>query len=278
MNSKVWVFIRGGLGNQMFQFAHALVLAKHFSVEPKFIDVTKMAVKGRAWELACFGISPEKINFIKFYFFIVSIFLKHFFCKFKLPLLKNVMLEGLTQHDKPPELVYGYWQKHAIYELYQHEIAKVFKFPPSNFLKQFKFKSPLVAIHVRRGDYVLDEKSKNIHLVCNVDWYRRAWNEMQTKVDNSHAIVFSDDPEWAKRELKLSGNVIYNDTDFSAPAWVDMANMSQCDHFIISNSSYSWWAAWLGAKEGKVVIAPSEWFKGRSTKELGVCPDEWILL
>ncbi len=275
------MLIRGGLGNQMFQVAHAVVLAKYYSVEAEFIDTTRMAFKGRAWELGCFEIVPAQLNPLKKYLFILSIFLKRFCSKYKLPFLNNVLVEDGGKFDmpsSPPSLVYGYWQKHSIYESYQNEISRLFKFPSSSFLKQFNSDSSLVAIHVRRGDYVEDEKSKNIHLVCDVNWYRSAWNKMQSKIIKPQAIVFSDDLEWAKRELNLSGNVVFNDTDLSAPAWVDMANMSQCDHFIISNSSYSWWAAWLGKKKDKVVIAPSEWFRGKFTKDLGVCPDEWILL
>ena len=122
-----------------------------------------------------------------------------------------------------------------------------------------------------------DPVASALHLVCDAAWYQRAWSRLRSIHPSAMAVVFSDDAAWARAHLKLEGEVVYVDNDPARPAWMDMAQMSQCDHFIISNSSFSWWAAYLGQKEGSHVVAPASWFKGVATQSLGICPEHWEL-
>ena len=94
---------------------------------------------------------------------------------------------------------------------------------------------------------------------------------------NAKALVFSDDSVWARSNLNLEGDVEYIESTDSVSSWIDMARMSRCQHFIISNSSYSWWGAWLSDHPSKIVIAPNFWLQGRPTIDLGLCPEAWIL-
>jgi len=181
----------------------------------------------------------------------------------------------------PPLIVSGYWQGPSFFSSVEKRVRDQFNFPLVE--KCFRVlpqrsKSPLVAIHVRRGDYVSDPVARSKHLVCEPDWYRRAWLRVASRWPTATAVVFSDDVVWAQKNLMLEGSVFYVPSDSARPSWVDLAQMSQCDHFIISNSTFSWWAAYLGASEGSEVIAPNYWFRGVNTKSLKICPENWELI
>jgi hypothetical protein len=180
-----------------------------------------------------------------------------------------------------PSIISGYWQGPQFFARHDKKIRETFQFPevPTHWrMRAQDADRPTVAIHVRRGDYVSDAVAAQHHLVCGPDWYRRAWAHMQACVPNAQALVFSDDPQWVRDELKLPGQVHVFDSDPERPDWCDMAEMSRCQHFIISNSSYSWWAAYLGETAQSRVMAPHHWFRGRETRSLQICPSRWELL
>lgn len=122
-----------------------------------------------------------------------------------------------------------------------------------------------VCLHIRRGDY-LNSRWKNLQ-VCTFDYYNNAINEILDRVENPIFFVFSNthsDIEWIKgnyhfkdnkanREIKL----IY--VDLNNPDYEELRLMYTCNHFIISNSTFSWWGAWLSDNENKVVCAPTRW-------------------
>lgn len=122
-----------------------------------------------------------------------------------------------------------------------------------------------VCLHIRRGDY-LNPRWKNLQ-VCTFEYYNNAINEILDKVQNPIFYVFSnthDDLEWIKdnyhfhdktsnREIKL----VY--VDLSNPDYEELRLMYNCKHFIISNSTFSWWGAWLSDNENKIVCAPNRW-------------------
>ena len=111
-----------------------------------------------------------------------------------------------------------------------------------------------VAVHVRRGDYL----HHPAFAVCDREYYRSSMEGLRARVKDARFFVFSDDPEWCRAEFRdpdtevmeaVTGNPLH-----------DMHRMSLASHHIIANSSYSWWAAWLGDKPGQEVIMPDRWF------------------
>jgi hypothetical protein len=179
-----------------------------------------------------------------------------------------------------PRVVSGYWQRPDYFGAQEPLVRRTFQFPKLSAQDELQVDAsrPKVAIHVRRGDYANDPVARTSHLVCDAPWYRRAWETLRRELANCQALVFSDDPQWAREHLTLSGNVQYITGDPARPAWVDMARMSQCQHFVISNSTYSWWAAYLSDSPRKRVIAPRYWFPSVDTAKLQICPPSWILL
>ncbi|QTN32183.1 alpha-1,2-fucosyltransferase [Akkermansiaceae bacterium] len=111
-----------------------------------------------------------------------------------------------------------------------------------------------VAVHVRRGDYL----HHPAFAVCDRDYYRASMGSMRERVPDARFFVFSDDPAWCRGEFRDADTEIV-DIGSGNPLH-DMHLMSLASHHIIANSSYSWWAAWLGEKPGQEVIMPERWF------------------
>lgn len=114
----------------------------------------------------------------------------------------------------------------------------------------------LVAIHVRRGDYMLPQHDH----FCKLDnnYYGEAIQPYIDELHKYHFVVFSNDIDWCKENL-IEGDMV----TFIEPGldFVDMILMSLCDHFIIANSSYSWWAAFKGYNTNKKVTCPKNYLK-----------------
>ena len=112
------------------------------------------------------------------------------------------------------------------------------------------------------------------------DYYSRAINEMERRVPNLHYFVFSDQPAAARIRIPLSDNRVTMVTNNRGDenAYADLWLMSQCQHFIIANSTFSWWGAWLGKNADKLVIAPGFERKGGVTSWGfdGLLPKEWL--
>lgn len=174
-------------------------------------------------------------------------------------------------------------------EKYFNEVAEIiwdsFKFKEfedsRNLLLQNEMQScESVAIHVRKGaDY---NNSVNAN-VCGIDYYNIAINHIRENVTNPVFYVFSDNKEWVKDHFK---SFKYQLIDWNPTAgnqnYLDMQLMSNAKHNIISNSSYSWWGAWLNNNKAKICIMPLLWFNPqlveKTSVELDIAPANWIAL
>ena len=112
-------------------------------------------------------------------------------------------------------------------------------------------------VHIRRTDYLVGANHA-YHAVCDKDWYARALAEMDRQRPGQRFLVFSDDLEWCREQADLwtGRDVVFVDEPNDC---VTLHLMSQFQAFVISNSSFSWWATWLSPGD-KTVIAPSRWF------------------
>jgi hypothetical protein len=268
----------------MFQAALAFVLSKRFDVRPQFVDMTDQARIKRGWQLDCFDISPTELNI-----FLAPILQFGVKISNSMRIIDGLSIPGfvienssgkLVEFSKPPILISGYWQRARYFEGHEKEIQELFRIPGTSVRNEITAATdaPKVAIHLRRGDYVTDPAAQRIHLVCDEAWYREAWRSTLDAIPDAHGFVFSDDPAWALACLGPASNLTYMPFSPDAHPSMDMMQMAACDHFIISNSSYSWWGAWLGQAADKRVTAPREWFRGRSTAKLGICPSDWLML
>ena len=187
-----------------------------------------------------------------------------------------------------PDGVYleGYWQS----EKYFSDIAEIIR-------REFTVKNPSagkdkelegriascqsVSLHIRRGDYVSNPKTKQIYGFCDLDYYQRCIEQIAQMVENPYFFVFSDDSEWASKNLKLSYPVIAVNHNTADKNYEDLRLMSRCKHHIIANSTFSWWGAWLDPGKDKTVLAPRQWFAPTaqvSMKLADLFPPGWIPL
>ena len=113
-----------------------------------------------------------------------------------------------------------------------------------------------VAVHVRRRDY-LDLPAFQ---VCDTGYYRRAMRLMRERHPGARFHIFSDDPEWCRGEFREADERVMDAGRDAANPLHDLYLMSLASHHIIANSSYSWWAAWLGDKPGQQVMTPGRWY------------------
>lgn len=137
--------------------------------------------------------------------------------------------------------------------------------------------STAISIHVRRGDKLSQgPKSDPLGNALPVEYYNRAVNHIKKGIDsNPHYFVFSNDPNWAKNNINITNPTTYVTHNDGSTDYIDLALMSNCDHHIIANSSFSWWAAWLNPSSQKIVVAPRPWTRfGYPTGSL----DRWEFL
>jgi hypothetical protein len=112
-----------------------------------------------------------------------------------------------------------------------------------------------VCIGVRRGDFI-SNRYKYVHSVCTEKYYLNSINRMKEIHKNAVFIFFSNDINWCKETFK--GDDYYFESG-NNPVWEKLRLMYSCKHFIISNSSYEWWAQYLSVNKEKTVIVPERW-------------------
>ena len=133
-----------------------------------------------------------------------------------------------------------------------------------------------IGVHIRRGDYVSDPTVTVFHGFCTNDYFNAATEITNTRIKTPCYYVFSDDIEWAKNNFIPSFPTQYINGTGADQDIEDMLMMSKCKHNIISNSSFSWWGAWLNNNPQKIIVAPKQWFKSEEINFSNICPPEWI--
>lgn len=117
-----------------------------------------------------------------------------------------------------------------------------------------------VFVHVRRGDYLLPENVCRFINLSETGYYERAIRYMQERLNSPLFIVFSNDVDWCKAHLPVPEGSRFVDWNQGDACYCDMQLMSMCRHSIISNSTFSGWAAWLNPNPDKIVVTPEKWF------------------
>lgn len=288
--------LRGGLGNQIFQYS-AGRRASHINKTLLKLDTSgfknQKGMTKREYLLSCFNIKENFAN-EKEITKLKSVGKNKLsrcllrFISFFTPYNKRSYIAEKYFHFDPSILnisdnsyLDGYWASERYFKDIENIIRKefTFKLKPDSENKKLieKIKNSMsVSIHVRRGDYISVNKTHGCHGVCNSDYYKKAIKLIAVKVKNPYFFIFSDDPGWVKQNLHLEFPCIYVDYNVGKKDYEDMRLMSKCRHNIIANSSFSWWGAWLNKNKNKVVIVPKRWFKDESLNTKDLLPKDWI--
>ena len=179
---------------------------------------------------------------------------------------------GVPSNNKHTIYV-GYYQSETYFEKYSENIKSLFG-PPLDFIKRVGKELPIIfqkevtVINVRRGDYL---HYPNYHPTVSPEYIFKALELVPSK----QYLIASDDIPWCKEHLNLPNAIYLEGWKSHEQLWI----MSMCHHFVISNSSFSWWAAYLSRHPGKIVIAPETWFGPEAPQNWSdmYCKD-WIVL
>ena len=288
---KKIIFLQGGLGNQMFQYAFYLSL-KQYQIKvycDKSIIVNQKAHNGYELE-NIFNIKSTN-NFTIFFILKILYTLKHRF-KINIDFLRKIGFnliedtipsiynQNFINSNYTYNLYLGYWQSEKYFINIQNQIKQTFSFNKNKLspntlkcLNDILSTKNSVSIHVRRGDFLSPKFIKLHGNICTLEYYEKAIDIINKKNPNPHFYIFSDDSEWVKKNLRIQ-NCTYITFNKNQDSWQDMFLMSQCKHNILANSSFSWWGAWLNSYENKIVIAPKQFLNIGDSKDL--IPDSWI--
>jgi hypothetical protein len=283
--APIYLRLMGGLGNQLFQYAAGRSLADRLGVELVLDDrylVRKSQHAGLA--LDAFKIRARPMNNLEHqHFSEVTIRLARWFKKLIRPLGK-VFWE--TQYNYDPsidtnpvgQLLIGFWQSEQyMHDMHQLRLDLVLKAPLTELAQKVKRiidAVESVAVHVRRGDYLKDQKTIARHGVCSQSYYQNAFDFIIAEKPNAEFFVFSDDPQWVKTHLQLPTQCTYVSAD-NITTEEDMVLISRCKHQIIANSTFSWWGAWLNNSPDKIVVCPTPWFDAPTIATQDLLPANW---
>ena len=274
----IYCKINGGLGNQMFMYACGYAIAKEkrdiLVVDASILDCHPT----RKFELDKFKLDDCKI--IEFRRFKLKIIMK------VLRLIKDIKIKPscrIVSNDiigeyKPiystnKKNIYldGLWQTEKYFDKYKNDIKRQFS-PKFNLSKgfeswrQFINKTNSIAIHIRLDDY------KENGWCIDTQYFKNAIKKIESMIVNPCFFVFSDSMDEAKSIINsFSINAEYIDYDSDNRIIEDLLLISTCQNQIISNSTFSWWGAWLNDNPNKIVICPEyAMWKG------DFYPDDWI--
>lgn len=289
--NKVSIF--GGLGSQMFQFALAIVLdvegiPTKISIRNFFVDNHHQGFElSKVFSVPLRPIDKVKIFLLKWgapfwklklvrWFMSKVINLYNRFDNPKFHEKQEFIFDPLV-FDQKNSMIIGTWQSEGYLIKHHNLIKEVFNFnKPKDYKNSILSKEILnsnsVAIHIRRGDYTSLEW-KSSHMVINdPKYYMDSIAKLRSKLDNPIFYFFSDDILWIKNNFK-GQDFVFVSHNKSGNSYIDMYLMSLCKHFIIANSTFSWWAAWLSNSPDKLVIMPEPWLKNIQTP--GIYPESW---
>ncbi len=293
------IHLKGGMGNQMFQYALGRRLANDLKTDLK-LDISGYEKSVKRWNPFKKGDRVDtKRHYDLNHFKIIEDFatkhdlarighpagfvseledlfrtkiLRQFHIGFEPKILKlkgNVYLDGLWHSEK-----------------YFTDIRKL-------LLRDFSLKKPLsaageaigneiknspiptVALHVRRGDYANDPYTLKYHGLLAPQYYQEAINILKRSLGGIKIYFFSDDIDWVKQNLPTAEPHVYVSGP-QIPYYEEITLMSLCNHNIIANSSFSWWGAWLNDNKEKIVIAPEKWLAETGNDFYEEIPKSWV--
>lgn len=273
----IYVLCSGGLGNQMFQFAYL----KHLQVSGRkaVLDISFFSHHdihtGYALNKA-FGIlgeiKPDHFNgFWKAKYALMARCNLKRFGSLHMERSSSLIDENEIQDNA---VLYGFWQGEQFFADAKDAVKRSFIFQNIQdeaiaFGERMSNESS-VAIHIRRGDYLKNPKYVNL---SSTQYYRNAIDIIKSKMPNSCLYIFSDDITWC-RESGLFDGATY--VDFTKEAHEDMYLMSKAKGIITANSSFSWWAGYLGNHE--IVIRPERYLVNwNAEQDKRLFPKEWMI-
>jgi hypothetical protein len=289
------VRLMGGLGNQMFQYA----LGRHLSVKASTGLKLDHSLLPRAetpyrYELREYHVAAEQASaadvrrLSEHYPRPPAGLVRRALHHWRFGSRRTHIVERTLEFDPDvlslgtDVMLEGYWQSPKYFEpiedLIRDDLRLRLPLPERASAQAAALRAEeSVCIHVRRGDYVHNPGAAAMHGLCGPDYYDQATRWIAERIPGAKFHVFSNDIDWVRSEFRLPVAFSAVEPTLDRPQ-VDLSLMSSCRHFVIANSSYSWWAAWLSAADRKTVIAPRKWGIAAALNTVSRFPSGWIVL
>lgn len=296
MVGKVAVEIKGGLGNQLFQYALGREIAtthgKVLKLDCRMLDVIghKLAGTKRNFALDSLGLEIEHASKLDR----MTIDLLKVAQRFRIAplrrLLKSLGIRAVREihfgHQNFGDSVDfftwfgGYFQSEKYFPSYapmlRNQIFQGAQWPVEvDRFRETLSKTGGICVNVRRGDYV----GTPYHGALESDYYVRGVSEIVARRGPLPVYIFSDDLEWCMKNLSFGGSKTYfvghelAGNEFSQYLYL----MSLFENFVIPNSTFAWWAVWLSARDSRLVVTPETWFMGAPEIDTSdLIPPSWI--
>lgn len=290
----VLIKLKGGLGNQMFQYAFGMQVAQTLDTELK-LDCTSLLNRNkgdfvyRDFDLSIFNITAKhqvNHNLLKFASDLkISRLTKWIGSRVgsNLTLLKEPHFHVYEPYIEEPQdhAVYeGWFQSHRYYVAVEEQLRQEFSFRDpviahSRSLLQDIGSTNAICLNVRRTDFLKVDALNT----TNLDYFLSGAAKMTELVDNPHFYIFSDDVAWCREHIRLDHPITIVDHSHKGHKFGNYLQlMSKCKHFIIPNSSFAYWAVWLSNQKNQHVIAPKRWFADEQYDTSDLQRKEWILM
>lgn len=287
--------LKGGIGNQLFQYAAGRALAEEHGVALKL-------------DISAFNNDPLRVYALKDFSISASIASPHEIggiTRSKHPKLLREVFDTLEKMKpyyhrriykephfhfdknffKAPARIYldGYWQSERYFQSIGSILRKEFKVNHPQQGRNAELTAIIngsnsVSVHIRRGDYMNNPETNKYHGACSPSYYGRCIEWIVGHIEKPCFFVFSDDIVCSKALFPINEHFIFVDHNTEKNAYEDLRLMSQCKHHIIANSTFSWWGAWLGSYQDKKVLAPIPWFNAANHSTADLIPNGWMLI
>jgi hypothetical protein len=281
--SKIYCSIYNGIGNQLFGYALGLYLSKKYGKEI-VLDLSKLnTINFRSRiGLKKDTIREFELDKIGFTDKVVQLNLRNFFKKITWLSKKKMLFFDFRESYAEQKMIdcdadfycLGWGDFRIV-----NEILPVLR---SRFIPKFEITEKLaaiknvilkknsVAVHLRGTDF-LDKKINGFAIgLCTDEYYSNAIRFINENIANPYFIIFSDDPEYFKQKLKIENSLVVTGNK----GYEDLYLMSLCKHFILANSTFSFWAAILNTNQNKTVCVPEYWYNS-PRRQADYIPDDW---
>jgi len=294
------VKLQGGLGNQMFQYAVGRELQRRNGGELA-LDLTQLLdrfprnnVVVRDYNLDIFDIQPRLTVLSQLARHLpVPLLYMHAASALARALdqagLQRYISEPVSSREEVLEArgnVYldGHWQSPKYFAGREDVLRREFRVkralsPAGERVAAQMASTDSICVNVRRTDYVTVQAAIEMHGFVGKGYYDRGIEQIAPRLSNPHIFVTSDDLEWCRENLRFKYPTTVLGHEYKGYKFgEELALMVRCKHFLIPNSSFAWWAAWLKPSEDKIVACPRNWFRDPKIDSSDLIPPEWIRL
>ena len=277
----ITIYLQGGLGNQLFQIFTCISYAMKHNIEfklPLYNQNQKISV------------SPTGAPRPTYWDSIFSSLSQYIVENNELYNNKPMFKEKSFEYNEIPKIsedfiLFGYYQSDKYFNDNFNKIYDLLNIRESRDKVKEKYKylfdnNETISMHFRLGDY---KKLLHAHKIISLKYYESCLKKIIKRNEKLFTVIYFCEDEDI---LEITENINYLKSKFKnlnfkrgkcKTDWEEMLLMSNCNHNIIANSSFSWWGAYLNNNKNKIVCRPKKWFAEK--KELkDLCPNNWIVI